>query len=118
MKQHYASPTYYASAPLSEWRLSGAGSLVPPPRIAEFIGDKPEPARVAQLKAHREALARRTSRQPATPVERRRDALRQYRNRTSYSQLLGASTSAARIDPERHAQREAEAIERIMGRKR
>lgn len=91
---------------------------MPPPGIAEFIGDKPESARLAQLKAHREALARRTSRQPAMPVERRTDALRQYRNRTNYSQVLGASASAARIDPERDAQREAEAIERIMGRKR
>ncbi|MET3934933.1 competence protein CoiA family protein [Arthrobacter sp. OAP107] len=117
-EQYLVSPTHYASAPLSEWRLSGAGSLVPPPGMAEFIGDKPEPARLAQLKAHREALARRTSRQPATPVERRTDALRQYRSRTSYSQVLGASASAARIDPERDAEREAEAIERIMGRKR
>ena len=90
---------------------------MPPPGIAEFIGDKPEPARLAQLKAHREARAV-PSRPPATPVERRTDALRQYWSRTSYSQVLGASASAARIDPERNAQREAEAIERIMGRKR
>ena len=117
-ERYLMTPTHYASAPLSEWRLSDAGSLVPPPGIAEFIGHKPEPARLAQLKTHREALARRTSRQPATPVERRTDALRQYRSRTSYSQVLGASASSARIDPEREAQREAEAIERIMGRKR
>jgi hypothetical protein len=111
-------PTHNASAPLSEWRLSDAGSLVPPPGIAELIGDKPEPARLAQLKAHREARAGRPSGWPATPVERRTDALRQYQSRTSYSQVLGASSSAPRIDPERNAQREAEAIERIMGRKR
>jgi hypothetical protein len=117
-ERYFLSPTHHASVPLSEWRLSDAGSLVPPPGIAEFIGDKPEPARLAQLKDHREALARRTSRQPATPLERRTDALRQYRSRTSYSQVLGASASAPRIDPEREAQREAEAIERIMGRKR
>jgi hypothetical protein len=41
---------------------------------------------------------------------------RQYRSRTSYSQVPGTSASAPRIDPERDAQREAEAIEHIMGR--
>jgi hypothetical protein len=43
-ERYLVPPTHYASAPLSEWRLSGAGSLVPPPGIAQFIGDKPEPA--------------------------------------------------------------------------
>jgi hypothetical protein len=116
-ERYLVPPTHYASAPLLEWKLSDAGALMPPPGIAEFIGDKPEPARLAQLKTHREARAV-PSRPPATPVERRTDALRQYWSRTSYSQVLGASASAARIDPERNAQREAEAIERIMGRKR
>lgn len=119
-ERYILSPTHYASAPLSAWSLSDEGSLVPPPGMSEFIGDKPKSARLAQLKAHREALARRThsSRAPATSVERRTDALSQYRGRTTYSQVLGASASAPRIDPERNAQREAEAIERIMGRKR
>ncbi|MBD1591121.1 hypothetical protein HC744_03595 [Arthrobacter sp. S1_S22] len=119
-QQYLVPPTHYASAPLSEWRLSDAGSLMPPPGIAEFIGDKPEPARLAQLKAHREAHARRTrpSRQPATPVERRTDALRQYRGQFNTSRVLGPSESAPRIDPEREAQREAEAIDRIMRRRR
>lgn len=117
-ERHLVSPTHYASAPLSEWRLSDTGSLVPPHGMAEFVGDKPEPARLAQLKVHREALARRKSRQLPAPVERRMDALTQYPSRTSYSQVLGASASAPRIDPERNARREAESIERIMGRKR
>ncbi|MFH5877291.1 competence protein CoiA family protein [Arthrobacter sp. NA-172] len=118
-ERYLVPPTHYASAPLSEWSLSNEGSLVPPPGMSEFIADKPELARLAQLKAHREARAGRplTSR-PTTAVERRTDALRQYRSRTSYSHVLGASASAPYIDPERDAQREAEAIERIMGRKR
>ncbi|MEV7132098.1 competence protein CoiA family protein [Arthrobacter sp. NPDC093128] len=37
-ERYILSPTHYASAPLSEWSLSDAGSLVPPPGMAEFIG--------------------------------------------------------------------------------
>ncbi|MGN7201405.1 competence protein CoiA [Arthrobacter sp. SAFR-044] len=118
-ERYLVPPTHYASAPISEWSLSDAGSLVPPPGMAEFIGDKPESTRVTQLKDHREARAGRplTSR-PPTPMERRTDALRQYQGRTSYSRILGGSASAPRIDPERDAQRKAEAINQIMGRKR
>lgn len=51
-------PTHYASAPLAEWSISAAGVLVPPPGLAEYIGDKPESARLAQLRAYREGTTR------------------------------------------------------------
>lgn len=53
------SPTHYASAPLKEWSMSASGTLVPPPELVPSIGDKPTPARIAQIKARQEAAARR-----------------------------------------------------------
>lgn len=64
---------------------------MPPPGMSEFIGDKPESARLAQLKADREALAQRTqpSRPPATPLERRADAFTVYRRGSNPGRVLG-----------------------------
>jgi hypothetical protein len=44
-------PTHYASAPLREWSISTSGALVPSPGLADYIGKKPEFARLAQLTA-------------------------------------------------------------------
>lgn len=97
-------PTHYASAPLMEWGISGAsGALVPPPEMAEYIGEKPEPARIAQIKARREAAERPPKPQWQPP---------------------GASSdhyksSASEWSPrEREQQRQREAIARIFGRNR
>lgn len=111
-------PTYYASAPLAEWDISASGSLVPPPEMAEYIGDKPEFARIAQLKDHREASARRAlaPRRPMS-LERRMQAVSQHAG-ASIGQVLGPSGSAPWHDAEREAERKAEAIERIMRSKR
>jgi hypothetical protein len=84
------SPTHCASAPLTEWSISASGTLVPPPELAPFIGDKPEPARIAQIKARQEAAARR-QRQPG---------------------------AAGWSPEEREEQRQREAIARIFRRKR
>lgn len=53
-KDHLRIPTHYASAPLLEWSISDSGKLVPPPRLTKYVGEKPESARLAQLRAHRE----------------------------------------------------------------
>lgn len=117
-ERHVLIPTYYASAPLAEWDMSASGSLVPPPEMAEYIGDKPESARVAQLKDYREATARRALAPGRTmSVERRVQAFRQYGSASPW-QVQGPSGSAPRRDAEREAQRQAEAIERIMRSRR
>ncbi|MBT2568093.1 hypothetical protein J7I84_16630 [Arthrobacter sp. ISL-85] len=117
-ERHVRLPTYYASAPLSEWGISASGSLVPPPEMAEYIGDKPESGRLAQLKDYREAPARRAP-TPARPMSRgrRMQAVRQYGS-ASPGQVLEPSRGAPRRDRDREAQRQAEAIERIMRKKR
>lgn len=51
-------PTHFASAPLSEWDISASGALPPPLGLAEYIGDKSESARLAQLRKHRQAATK------------------------------------------------------------
>lgn len=89
---------------------------MPPPGMSEFIGHKPESSRLVQLKAHQEALARRTEppRPPVAPVERRANAFSEYRRGSNPGRVMGPSGSAPYFDPER----EAEAVERIMRSKR
>lgn len=84
------SPTHYASAPLEEWRISESGTLAPPPELVPFIGDKPTPARIAQIRARQEAAARR-QRQPG---------------------------DAGWVPEDREEQRRQEALARIFRRKR
>ncbi|MDQ0633704.1 hypothetical protein QFZ40_001613 [Arthrobacter pascens] len=72
-EKHMRAPTHYGSAPLPEWSISASGALVPPRGLAEYIGEKPEPARLAQLRAHRERATRRpeaaSRRPPETPSQ-------------------------------------------------
>jgi hypothetical protein len=101
-ERHLRPPTHYASAPLAEWGISASGSLVPSPEMAEYIGDKPEPARLAQLKALQEAAAR-----PPQPQRQRPGASSEH-----------YKSSASEWSPsEREQQRINEAIGRIFGRK-
>lgn len=97
------SPTHYASAPLTEWGISASGALAPPPEMAEYIGDKPEPTRVAQIKAHREATAR-----PPKPAW--------HPSSASSNPYEGSASGWSRN--EREQQRQREAIASIFGRKR
>lgn len=101
---HILSPTHYASAPLAEWGISTSGALEPPPQMAQYIGEKPEPARLVQIKAHWEAAAR-PSKPPWQPPP---DAT---------SEHYKSSTSGWRPS-EREQQRQREAISRIFGRNR
>ena len=100
-------PTHYASAPLSEWSISASGALVPPPDMAEYIGQKPEPARLAQLRAEREAATR----PPEPPAQQQVSPdlfdLRQQVSAYPYKKAAG--------DAEQ--QRINEAVERIFGKK-
>ncbi|WP_458107695.1 hypothetical protein M1D51_19515 [Arthrobacter sp. R3-55] len=57
-EQHMRTPTHFASAPLPEWRISATGTLVPPPGLGKYIGEKPELARLTQLKAYRQGARR------------------------------------------------------------
>lgn len=67
-------PTHYASAPLSEWSISASGALAPPPGLAEYIGEKPESARLSQLRDLRQVATRpaksRSQRPPEAPSRR------------------------------------------------
>lgn len=73
-EKHVRAPTHYASASLSEWSISASGALVPPPGLAEYIGEKPESARLAQLRAHRQEATKPTGnpsrRAPETSSQR------------------------------------------------
>jgi hypothetical protein len=100
------SPTHYAAAPLAEWSIAATGALVPPPGMAEFIGDKPEPARLAQLNAHREAVAR-APRPQAVPPQRPRVVLPERH--------VPSGDYETRVDPVEQ-QRVREVIDRIFGR--
>jgi hypothetical protein len=98
-------PTHYASAPLSEWSISASGALVPPPGLAEYIGDKPESARLAQLRTHRQAATR----PPEAPSRRPPEAPSQRQVSPS---LYERGTNVA------EDQRIDDAIARIFGRNR
>ncbi|MDF9752807.1 competence protein CoiA family protein [Arthrobacter sp. ES3-54] len=108
------TPTHYAAAPLAEWGISASGSLVPPPEMAEYIGDKPEPRRVAQLNDHRNPPAKPPKQPwqpPASPSNQYWSAFRSGSGRSP-------GGHAPYIDPEREEQRKQEAIKEIMRRKR
>lgn len=104
-ENHVLVPTHYASAPLPEWGISASGALVPPPDMAGYIGDKPEPARLAQLRTHRE----RATRPPEAPPRRTHVPLPQ--RHVSYSPDETPMNAAEQ-------QRINDAIARIFGRDR
>lgn len=108
-------PTHYAAASLAEWGISATGSLVPPPGMADYIGDKPEAARVAQLNDHRNppATPPKPAWQPAASSASRYWSV----TRSGWGQR-GVGGSAPYIDPEREELRKQEAIKEIMRRKR
>jgi hypothetical protein len=126
-ERHLLGPTHYAAAPLAEWSISASGSLVPPPEMAEYIGDKPESARVAQLRTHREGAPKQspTPRSFTPKPLHRPPAEAPGAEDASSGQFVWVDSrwgpvavrSAPRRDPEREADREAEAIARIFGRK-
>jgi Competence protein CoiA-like family len=99
-ERYILTPSHYASAPLSEWNISASGSLLPPPEMAEYIGDKPEAARRAQLKAHLEPAAR-----PPQP------------GASSNHYGSGTSDGGEWSPSEREQQRINEALARIFSRK-
>lgn len=107
-------PTHYAAAPLTEWGICASGSLVPPRGMAEYIGDKPEPSRLAQLNDHRNPPTKPTKQPwqpPAAPSSQYWSAFRSSGGRDTVGR-------APYIDPEREEQRKQEAIKQIMRRKR
>ncbi|MFS0717332.1 competence protein CoiA family protein [Arthrobacter sp. 1P04PC] len=108
-------PTHYAAASLTEWGLSAVGSLVPPPEMAEYIGDKPEPRRVAQLNDHRNPPAKPLG----NPPQQQGASSGKYWSvtRSGWGQP-GVGGRAPYIDPEREEQRRLDAIARIMSKKR
>lgn len=108
-------PTHYAVAPLAEWGISASGSLVPPPGMAQYIGDKPEPRKVAQLNDHRNPPAK----PPKQPLQPPAPSSGGYWSvtRSGWGQR-GAGGSAPYIDPEREEQRKQAVIKEIMSRKR
>lgn len=114
-ERYLRPPTHYASAPLTEWGISASGSLTPPPGMAEHIGDKPEPARIAQLNDHRNPPVKPPVYQPQPPAA---SSGRYWSvSRSGWGQQ-GVGGSAPYIDPEREEQRRQEAIARVMRRKR
>lgn len=105
---YLCAPTHYASAPLVEWGISATGALVPPAALGEFIGNKPESARSAQLQAHRERTAGPARQAPAPgpratpPRQRQQDA--------------AFPSQTPRVVSEREQQRIDETIARIFRR--
>lgn len=108
------TPSHYAAAPLAEWGISASGSLVPPPGMAEYIGDKPGPSRVAQLNDHRNPPAKPPVYRPQPPPAPSGQYWRAFRSGGG----RGPGGSAPYIDPEREEQRMQEAIARVMSRER
>lgn len=102
---HVLIPTHYASAPLSEWSISASGALVPPPSLAEYIGDTPAWARLAQLRTHRQAATR----PPEAPSRRPPEAPSQRQVSPSLYERGADVAEDQRID---------DAIARIFGRGR
>ncbi|MEO3931446.1 competence protein CoiA family protein [Micrococcaceae bacterium Sec7.4] len=108
-------PTHYAAAPLTEWGVSASGSLVPPPEMAAYIGDKPEPRRVAQLNDHRNPPAKPPVNRPQQPGA---SSGRYWSVSRSGSGQPGVGGRAPSIDPEREEQRKQAVIREIMSKKR
>lgn len=104
-EEHLRVPTHYASAPLADWSISASGVLMPPPGLAEYIGDKPEAARLAQLRTHRQAAPR----PPEAPSRRPPEAPSQWQVSPSLYERGTNIAEDQRID---------DAIARIFGRNR
>ncbi|UKA73422.1 competence protein CoiA family protein [Arthrobacter sp. FW306-06-A] len=96
-------PTHYAAAPIAEWTISAAGVLVPPPGLAEYIGDKPEFARLQQLRAYREG----TTRPPEAPSRRPVKTVLQREAARSLAKMGYSDEESARIN---------DVVARIFGR--
>lgn len=96
-------PTHYAAAPIAEWTISAAGVLVPPPGLAEYIGDKPEFARLQQPRAYREG----TTRPPEAPSRRPVKTILQRETSCSLSEMDYSDEETERIN---------DVVARIFGR--